>query len=376
MSSTRKRGNYYYARWRTADGSQGEKGGFGTRKEAELFAKEKEVEASKGLRTKPSYTNQTISQFAQEIWRHTLIVREQTLLDYKRSLDSHIYPAFAEIPMNQINQADLLKFRADLVKKGLSPRTVEKHLNLMAAIMKTAIRAKVIQDSPFDGWKRGKAETKNKVSPLTHDQLVGISNNLPPQYRLIVWLGVYTGMRPSEMLGLSWDRIDFEKKIITVDRQLSTNTSEVWTSTGLKTYASRREIGMSSELEGLILNHYAAFGLSPEGLLFKSRTNKPWRRHDASALFAKAAKKEGLAKGQGMHQLRHTAASILIAHVKNVKAVQAFLGHKSITETMDTYGHLFDDAKDELIQVFDNYAKSNEKWVKLSLKELSKVESN
>jgi integrase len=240
----------------------------------------------------------------------------------------------------------------------------------MASIMKTAIQAKVIQDSPFTGWKRGKAEKRNKVVPLTQLQLEGLAENLPPQYRLIVWLGVYTGMRPSELLGLSWDRIDFEKKIILIDRQLSTKTSEVW-SPHLKTSASRRVVGLPKPLEGLIRDHYAKFGLSPEGLLFKSRTNKPWRRADASDLFVKAARKVGLPLGQGLHQLRHTAASILISKTRNVKAVQAFLGHKSITETMDTYGHLFDDAREQLSKIFEEYASENETWVEFPLKSLA-----
>ena len=54
-----------------------------------------------------------------------------------------------------------------------------------------------------------------------------IARNLAPQYRIMVWIGFWTGMRPSEVLGLTWGQLDFEEEKIIVDRQISRDTNQV-----------------------------------------------------------------------------------------------------------------------------------------------------
>ena len=93
----------------------------------------------------------------------------------------------------------------------------------------------------------------------------------------------------------------------------------------------------------------------PKGLLLKSRTGGAWRYHDAAEMFRVAAKAVGLKPGEGMHQLRHTCVSVLIASGANIKQVQAWVGHASITETLDTYGHLFPDSMIDLADKLDSY---------------------
>lgn len=60
--------------------------------------------------------------------------------------------------------------------------------------------------------------------------------------------------------------------------------------------------------------------------------------------------------GEGLHQLRHTCVSVLIAEGANPKEIQDWVGHASIEETMDTYGHLFPNAKHQLSSMLDSYA--------------------
>ena len=68
---------------------------------------------------------------------------------------------------------------------------------------------------------------------------------------------------------------------------------------------------------------------------------------DAACTFRKAARKSGMKEREGMHVLRHTFASTLIRSGANVKVIQTLMGHSNIKETLDTYGHFFnDDAHD------------------------------
>lgn len=76
------------------------------------------------------------------------------------------------------------------------------------------------------------------------------------------------------------------------------------------------------------------------------------------AAFAGAAEHIG-AKGLRLHELRHTAASLAIASGADVKVVQAMLGHKSATQTLDQYGHLFGDRLDEVADAMELARSSN-----------------
>lgn len=238
---------------------------------------------------------------------------------------------------------------------GLSPRTIEKHVNLLASIFNKAVENEYLHKSPIATLKRGKAQRKNKIHLLTRQDVEALVKELPPRNQIMVWIGYHSGMRPSEILGLTWEQLDFSKNMIVVDRQLSRDTSFIHDPGGLKTEASVRTIGFTRELQWLILNHVEIYGLGPQGLLLKNRLGGVLRYPDAARLFRGAAIKVGMRPGEGLRQLRHTCVSILISQGVNVKAIQAWVGHSSIVETMDTYGHLFPNSMNDLADRLDAY---------------------
>jgi len=76
---------------------------------------------------------------------------------------------------------------------------------------------------------------------------------------------------------------------------------------------------------------------------------------NAAEMFREKVRPLGIAKGMGLHQLRHTCVSVLIARGSNIKEVQEWVGHESIQETMDTYGLLFPAAMTKLSDHLDAY---------------------
>ena len=102
-------------------------------------------------------------------------------------------------------------------EKRLAPRTVEKILNLLAQILKTAVENEFLLKSPFDKVKRPKAQKLRRPIPLMKDQVQAIANELQEIYRLLVWIGYWTAMRPSEVLGLTWEQLDFKEESIKID---------------------------------------------------------------------------------------------------------------------------------------------------------------
>ena len=84
-------------------------------------------------------------------------------------------------------------------------------------------------------------------------------------------------------------------------------------------------------------------------------------------MWREAARKAGLEVGQGLHQLRHACVSNLISEGANPKEIQEWVGHTSIQETMDTYGHLFPNAKHSLASMLDNHSKKQIALIKLNV---------
>jgi integrase len=123
-------------------------------------------------------------------------------------------------------------------------------------------------------------------------------------------------------------------------------------------------------LQRQIQIHIDKYGLGPNNLILTNRFGNPFRYKDAITHFRKASRIVGLKSGEGMHQLRHTFVSTCISLGLNIKQIQAFVGHASITETMDTYGHLFpddiDDVNIRLNQFSDDFEEFNRKPDSLS----------
>ena len=356
MAHARQRNKTWQARWRLRNGKEASHDGFPTKKAAEAFGYQQEQLEKRFKNTKTSDLKLTLFEFVEEVWAGTLKVRKQTKISYQGDLNKHILPEFGDVIMASIKPVDIEKWSAMLSnKKGLSDRMVEKQENMLAQILKKAVENDYLHATPFAKLKRTKAKKRNKVTPMSYEQVEKLANLLPKQYRLIVWIGYYTAMRPSEALGLTWEQLNFASNQIVIDRQLSRDRAFIHEPEGLKTEASYRTIGFAKDLQALIRDHVDKFGLGPEGLLLKSRTGGAWRYHDAAEMFRVAAKAVGLKPGEGMHQLRHTCVSVLIASGANIKQVQAWVGHASITETLDTYGHLFPDSMIDLADKLDSY---------------------
>jgi integrase len=371
MASAEKRSKKSWtARWRDIDGVPQYKAGFATKQEAKAHGENQEYLVRQGKRTGTTRMNMTLNDFCRDVWKGTLDVKKSTRLDYQRALRSHILPKFGDRVMADISRADLQTWSNELkAKKILKGTTITKHLNLLAAIFKVAVDNEYLHKSPFTGWKRTKPVSSKKVTPLTKKQVDEIASHISERFRLMVWVGYWTGMRPSEVLGLTWEQLDFENGTIDVDRQLSRDPNLIHDAE-LKTKNSVRTVAFPKVLQGLIRTHVAKFGLGPSNLIMTNRVGKAFRYKDAIVHFRKAARAVGLQPGEGMHQLRHTYVSTCISLGLNMKQIQSLVGHASITETMDTYGHLFPDAIDEVNLRLDAFAEESDAKARKELFEL------
>ena len=197
-------------------------------------------------------------------------------------------------------------------------------------------------------------------------QVEAIASVVPPTYRGWVLVGAMTGLRSGELAGLTIDRVNFIKKVLTVDRQ--------WTDTGFgppKSRSSYRDIPLAVRA---LADHLARFpALEPAGWVFHTGA-RPLSRKRMHEVWTRALGKEvvrprwaaergapgtpkpladWLGKPVSPHDLRHFYASALIRQGADVKLVQARLGHKSAQTTIDIYGHLWPDSDERTRTAID-----------------------
>jgi integrase len=167
-----------------------------------------------------------------------------------------------------------------------------------------------------------------------------------PANRNVLATAVFTGLRQSELLGLSWADVDLEAGVLRVRRQLDRGGGY----SEPKTWRAKRDVVLMPSLVTLLRAHRLASAYpDPTDPVFVTRTGRPLYYRNLIRGLRLALAKAGL-EDDGrprlrFHDLRHTYASLLIAQGLNVAFISHLLGHASPSFTLDVYGGLFDRAE-------------------------------
>ena len=196
------------------------------------------------------------------------------------------------------------------------------------------------------------------------------------QYSLLLESGLRTG----EMIGLTWDSIDFDKRTLTVSKTLEYRHSEkFWRAGPPKTPESYRTIPLTNRAYDILkelwdnrntrkeapaLNQILEYMDRKKGTILKFcmrdlvfinyRTGEPTKNTSYDTHLYKLCDKAGI-KRISMHDLRHTYATRAIESGMQAKVLQKLLGHSSIKTTMDRYVHVTNESIDDAIQLFQQY---------------------
>ena len=342
------RGLRYRARWRDPDGSEKSKT-FDRKSDADRFASKVEHDVNVGGYIDPHAGRITVREYGQQ-WRVSQLQHAaSTARDVEGALRVHLYPALGDRPIGSVRPSDVQGWVAGLTKT-LGPATVTKTYSFLATMMKAAVRDGLIAKTPCVDIHLPKI-AKKRVVPLTIEQVAKLLEEVPEQYRPLIHFFAGTGVRAREGFGVTLDRVDFLRRHVTIDRQLATRNGEAaWKAP--KTASSVRTVPLDDGVLEALSRHLEA---NPRtgGLIFTTPDGKALdvtRAYGGGpkvGWFRKAARAAGLSDEITLHDLRHFYASLLIRNGANVKLVQARLGHKSATETLDTYGHLWPDADEQ-----------------------------
>jgi integrase len=274
-----------------------------------------------------------------EAWLDLQVWRPSTRLQAETFLRRHTLPVFGHRPLAAIRTSEVQGWVKRL-SDDLAPATVGTVYHYVRAVMKSAVRDRLIAVSPCVDIRLPRQE-RPKVVPLEVEQVDALANAVPDRLRAAVLLAAGTGLRQGEVFGLTLSNVNLLRRMVTVEHQLLTPVGEPPLLGPPKTPASYRTVPLPQMVVDVLAAHVGRYPVTHEwGLLFTTERNGPVRRNRVGGMWRAAAQAVGL-PGVTFHALRHHYASLLIRSGCSVKAVQEALGHATAAETLDTYAHLW-----------------------------------
>ena len=347
------------------------KQGFRTKKDAEKWCTEMLNRKHKGY-IAPKESNIKFKDFVikwfDEYKQNTLSVN--TRANYKSRINTHIIPKLGHLKLDKITNIVVQDFYNTLINEGQKPSSAKKILETLNNCLRYAYKNKLIFNLPVD------IDTisieKPKINFWNKEQVNFFLNEIKDTYLYTpVFIELLVGLRIGELCGLRWCDINLKEKYLIVSNQvLNDKTSKQLIFTDkLKTSTSYRKItlpqvlvdylksikGNALDTDFVILNREGKM-CSPRNLSMNfSNIVKKFTLSSKDLVDSKKKFKNYMQLPQiTFHGLRHTHATLLIFNGENVKVVSERLGHKSITETLDTYTHVMDDMKNNTADLLDN----------------------
>ena len=189
--------------------------------------------------------------------------------------------------------------------------------------------------------------TRDRIAPP--DEALQLLQALPADDRALWATALFAGLRLGELMALRFEDIEFEQGTIRVTRSFDPKAGFV----DPKSKAGRRRVPIAALLREYLEAHRELTGRA-SGLVFGRSADRPFQPQTVNDRARRAWKKAGLSP-IGLHECRHTCASFFIAAGVNAKTLSTFMGHASITTTLDRYGHLFPGSEAEAASLLDAY---------------------
>lgn len=365
-------GKRWAARWRDESGKQRSKS-FERKIDAERHLATVAADTLRGTYVDPSAGKVTFREYAEQ-WRTSQVHRDTTRAQVETRLRLHVYSAFGTRPIGSIRPSDVQAWVRGLStategRNALAPATIQVAYRYVTSVFLAAVADRVIPSSPCVNVTLPKISPK-RVEPPAGEVIAALYDAIEDRFRMLITLGVGTGVRQGEAFGIELDCLDFDRRTLEVRQQITTMPGTPPYLAPPKTEKSYRVIPLSPSVIDALEKHLADYppvpveiedrtGIRPvrrmAHLVFTSPQGRPLTRTRFSERFWRPARqKAGAPETLTYHDLRHYFASALIRFGESVKTVQARLGHASATETLDTYGHLWPDSEDRTRQAVED----------------------
>ena len=298
-------------------------------------------------------TKDTVEEWL-DTWMETYVkysVKPYTVDAYKRNCDNYIKPALGKVRLSALTVPQIQRFYNSLLtEKRLSPKTVKNIHGTFHRALGQAMKLGMIRSNPTDLCDLPKARRK-EIHPMEEKDITAFLKAIDGcKYELLYRVTLFTGMRQGEILGLTWDCVDFEHNTIYVNKQLQRTEKVGGEYVLVPTKSGRsRMITVAPSVMSLLKkqkSQQAQMQLlagtdwgNPWDLVFTNDTGGHLVHMTVYKVFKEIVKSMGLEQAR-FHDLRHSYAVVSLESGDDIKTVQTNLGHATASFTLDVYGHV------------------------------------
>lgn len=325
-----------------------------TQKEVAQKLKQATYELDQGTYTAPC--RMTVKDWL-EIWKaeYTGDVKESTAYIYKKNLDMYVIPFLGAVKLEALTTDMIQQLYGKLLKpekagvKALSAKSVRNVHGVFRKALQQAVLNGYIQKNPADSCKRPKA-VKKETAPLDKAHAAAFLKAIqghPHEY--LYQITLFTGLREGEVLGLTWDCLDFESGTLLVKQQLRRQQQKGGTYYMDSTKNGKcRVLTLAPSVVRLFrLQKIKQNGMrvkagelwQENNLIFSNAVGNYLSYRTVYDCFKRVMVKIG-SPSTRFHDLRHTYAVLALNGGDNYKTVQENLGHATAAFTLDVYGHV------------------------------------
>lgn len=338
------------ARYTAPDGRERSRT-FPRRVDADRFLAGVQTSISRGEWLDPARGSLRLEDWASEWLTTRGDLRATTRARLESVVRLHVLPAFGSRRLSSITNAEVRRWVTRMGESGMSPASVRKAAFALRQMLDAAMVDRRLAVNPAASVPLP-AEHAEEQQFLTPEQVTDLAEVMPPQYRALVLLAAYSGLRWGELAGLRRARVDTLRGRITV-AETAVDVGREVTFGVPKTPKSRRVVPLARSVMRELEAHLATYTApGADALVFTSATGLPPRRGTFRQVWTPATRAAGL-EGLRFHDLRHTYVALMVAAGANPKAVSTWAGHSSVAFTLDRYGHLLDGHDDEVSDRLD-----------------------
>ena len=289
-----------------------------------------------------------------ELWLETYVVpakKPYTVSSYENICRKYLIKHLGRLPISQLNAFQIQQmYNTLLLDDKLSPKTIKNIHGVLHNALRQAVKLQMIKTNPSEMCDLPRAYRK-EIQPMEQGDIAQFLKALQEEkYARLYKVTLFTGMRQGEVLGLTWDCVDFENCTLYVNKQLQKSQKVGGTYVLVPTKNSKGRIVtvaeavmdmLREEKEWQEHNREIAGSAwqNDWGLVFTNEIGGHLCHFTVYKRFKDVVKEIGLPK-ERFHDLRHSFAVVSLESGDDIKTVQANLGHATASFTLDVYGHV------------------------------------
>lgn len=354
---------------------------FDRRRDAERWQRDQLADRDRGLWVDAQLGKQPLSAWYEEWWPSRTELRPSTVARDEAYYRTHVLPIFGDVPLVAIDYESVTPWVAELSASGLAPATVRRCHILLSKLLSGAVKARRIHHNPCSDTDNLPTVEQSEMRIITPAQIAVLADamydlavqrlgrrrarnsrddhsihEVAQRFAALVTLAGYGGLRFGELAGLRKEKLDPARRQVRVDASIIEVRGKLVegrpkTNAGIRSVPLPRSI---VETIDVALRHR-----QESELAFTGADGAPLRAGSFRSRFWNPATRATDLTGLRMHDLRHTAVSLWIAHEATPKQVQVWAGHRSVATVFDRYGHLFPGGEDPIMDALDATAGSS-----------------